>query len=89
VSVYVPLFPPAVPPALQDPAQWERFARLRDRVEHAPDALAEVRTVLAPVEAELWAEADARAEAADAGAMAAFARQAWAPVDDALGRLAV
>src|SRR5437667_5264744 len=57
-GVYVPFFPPAVPAALGDPAQWQRFARLRDRVEADPDALPAVRAVLAPIESDLWAEAD-------------------------------
>ena len=41
-GVFVPFFPPAArPTALTDPAQWQRFARLRDRVEADPDALAD------------------------------------------------
>jgi secernin len=88
-SVYVPVFPPAVPVELRDAAQWARFARLRDRVEHDADALAEVRAKLAPVEAALWAEADALAAAGDPAALAAFAARAWRPVDAALARLAV
>ena len=31
---------------------------MRTRVEHDPDGLADVRSVLQPVEDELWAEAD-------------------------------
>ena len=58
-SVFVPFFPPVVPPLLGDPAQWQRFARLRDRVEGRSGALAVVRSTLAPVEHDLWAEADA------------------------------
>ena len=75
VGVYVPFAPPAVPPVLTDPAQWQRFARLRDRVDTDPAALGTVRAVLAPLERDLWAEAGA----ADAGAR----------VDAALVRLGV
>jgi hypothetical protein len=82
-SVFVPAFPPHVAPELAQPEQWERFARLRERVEADADALAEVRAELAPVEAELWDEADE----CDDGA--AFARHAFAPVDAALRRLRV
>jgi secernin len=87
VSVYVPCFPPAVPAELADAEQWHRFARLRERVEHDGDALAEIRAVLAPVEADLWDEADALA--GDPAAVAAFAGRAWAPVHTALTRLGV
>jgi hypothetical protein len=73
---------------LADPAQWERFARLRDRVEANADALAEVRGVLAPVEADLWDEADTLAPDGPSE-HAAYARRAWKPVDAALTRLAV
>jgi len=88
-SVYVPFFPPSVPPVLTDPAQWARFAALRDRVERDASALAEVRTVLAPVEQELWAEADALVAAGDAGPRTGFGRRAGARVDDALTTLGV
>lgn len=86
-SVYVPVFPPSVPPALAAPATWARFAHLRDRVEADGDALHAVRAVLGPVEAELWDEADA--EAPDPARRATFAAGAWAAVDDALTRLGV
>ncbi len=59
VSVFVPCFPPAAPPAQAHAAHWQRFAALRDRVEHDPDALGVIRARLAPLEAALWAEADA------------------------------
>ena len=87
VSVYVPTFPPAVPSEMRDPAQWERFARLRVRAESEPDALAEIRAVLAPVEADLWDEADALTLKGDPGCFRAYAARAWRPVDAALGRL--
>ncbi|MCU1428734.1 MAG: hypothetical protein JWL83_2734 [Actinomycetia bacterium] len=89
VSVYVPAFPPAVPTQWADPSQWQRFARLRERVEGGSDALAVVRAELAPVEAALWDEADDIASSGDARARAGFAARAWGPVDAALSRLAV
>ena len=88
MSGFVPAFPPYVAPDLARAEQWERFAVLRDRVEHDGAALAEVRAVLAPVEASLWDEADACATGSDAD-RAAFARRAFAPVDTALTRLRV
>ena len=88
-SVYVPCFPPAVAPELADALQWQRFARLRDQVEAAPDRLAEVRSELAVVESELWAEADAAFGSGDRSHLDAFARTAFAPVDTALRRLGV
>ena len=88
-GVFVPFFPPRVPTALGDPARWHRFARLRDRVETEPDALAEVRSVLAPVEDELWAEADESYAAGAHAPLASFAAAASARVDAALGALGV
>jgi secernin len=88
-SVYVPCVPPAVPHEMRDAAQWERFARLRDRVEADGGALAEVRAELAPVEADLWDEADTLAETDDPSVHAGFAARAWRPVDAALRRLGV
>lgn len=88
-SVYVPFFPPAVPAILNDPRQWERFARLRDRVESDVDALASVRRALAPVESELWAAADAAADAGTEHAPADFTLNASRPVDAALTALGV
>ena len=87
VSVYVPAFFDAIPPELSEPAQWDRFRALRDRVEADGGALAEVRAVLGPVEADLWDEADALSTTAAPGALTAFAARAWAPVDAALTRL--
>jgi hypothetical protein len=78
VSVYVPVFPGAVANELADPAQWERFARLRDAVEREPERLASVRAVLDPVEQELWAQAEKLTTASY-----------FAPVDAALHRLGV
>jgi secernin len=102
VSVFVPTFgTDGAAPALADPATWHRFESLRDRVEaaRAADAadagagrdvevLGEVRAVLAPVEAELWDEADAIAER-DPRHQAAWGRGAWPRVDAALTALGV
>jgi hypothetical protein len=88
-SVYVPVFPPAVPGVLTDPAQWQRFARLRDRVEADPDALGIVRAVLAPVERELWEDADAAHATGTQGALAKCTAGASRTVDAALTTLGV
>ena len=75
-SIYVPVFPPhAVPAALGDPAIWARFAALRDYAWQGPDTLAEVRAAVAPLEAELWAEADEIAP--NPTKHAAFVESAW------------
>ena len=89
MSVYIPLFPPAVPDLLRDPGQWRRFALLRDRVEFDVDALEAVRTVLAPVEAELWADADQADQTGERAPTDAFARRASRRVDAALTQLGV
>ena len=87
-SVYVPVFPPAgVPAGIGDPDTWERFARLRDRVERDGDELAEVRGVLGPIEAELWAESDD--SSADPDRRAGFSVTAWPQVDAGLAKLGV
>jgi secernin len=90
VSIYVPCFPPSVPHELRDARQWQRFAALRDRVEHDAGALADVRAQLAVVEDDLWARADAL-DAAPGGASDrdAFAATAYARVDAVLGTLGV
>jgi hypothetical protein len=89
-SVYVPVFPPArVPPELGEAGSWARFARLRDRIDGDGDGneLTEIRAVLAPIEAELWAEADDHC--ADPDRQARFASTAWAAVDAGLRKLGV
>ncbi len=86
-SVYVPVFPPDVPATLAQMSTWQRFARLRDRVEADADALATVHAELASVESALWAEADE--VAAEPTRRAAFPEAAWARVDAALTRLGV
>jgi secernin len=88
-GVFVPLFPPVVPTVLSDPTQWHRFARLRDRVDGSPDALSEVRRVLAPVEVELWGDADAVYATGALGPQHEFARRASARVESALTSLGV
>src|SRR3954469_22506864 len=89
VSVYVPVFAPVVPKILSDPAQWPRFARLRDRVESDANALAAVRTVLAPLERDLWDEADAIDANGTDAARRTFASTATKRVDAALTALGV
>jgi secernin len=89
VGVYVPVFAGASAPELADPAQWDRFEQLRRRVEQRPESLAEVRTALAPVEAQLWHEADGCFDTGALGPLSAFAGRAWKPVADALQTLGV
>jgi secernin len=86
VSVFVPVFPPAsVAGQLADAALWQRLAKLRDRAEMDPDALAEIRAVLDPIEADLWAEADELAHSP--ARWEAFTRAAGSRVDVALRAL--
>jgi secernin len=90
VSVYVPVFPPMrLPAELADGATWARFAALRARVESdsGSAALAEIRSVLAPVETALWEEADDVAGATEREA--AFVPDAWSRVERALTKLSV
>ena len=57
--MFVPLTLGAtVPDVLSSEAAWWRFARLRDRIEHDPEALGPIRAALAPVEAALAEGAD-------------------------------
>jgi secernin len=86
VSVYLPAFPPAaVASELSDSASWARFAVLRDRVERDGSELEAIRAVLAPIEAELWEEADA--SCGDPVRQARFTGGAWRRVDAGLARL--
>jgi hypothetical protein len=87
VSVFVPVFPPHTPAALSEPATWRLFAALRDRAEADEPFLGEVRSVLAPVEAALWREAEDVAPHPEKHA--AFAERAWVQVREALSRLAL
>jgi dipeptidase len=68
-SIYVPAFPstasgppPFVPFELSSADLWHAADALRRRVEEDPEALAQIRRRLDPVEDELWAEADDVAE---------------------------
>jgi hypothetical protein len=86
----MPVFPPhGTPLALADPESWRRFDLLRQRAEQDAEGegLAVIRSVLAPVEVELWEEADA--VAAEPGRQEAFVDSVWTRVDDALRRLGV
>jgi dipeptidase len=89
LGIFVPVFPPAIAAELADPAQWSRCARLRDRVEGAPDGFADVRAALAPVEAELWERADFAFASGTRAALDEFVAGAFAPVDAVLLRLGV
>jgi secernin len=88
-GVFIPFFPPAVPPMLSDPSQWQRFARLRDRVERDRDALREVRDRFAPLETELWVDADAVYAAGVDGRRDELTVRAGQRVDAALTSLGV
>jgi dipeptidase len=57
-SVFVPVHPfdAGVPPELARPNTWQRFALLRDRAESSDDALMGIRSVLGPMEEQLWEE---------------------------------
>jgi hypothetical protein len=88
VSVFVPLFATsAIPTALAEESTWARFTDLRERVEHNGDTLAEIRAVLGPLEADLWARADE--VAAVPRAQSSFVDSAWSRVDGALATLGV
>ena len=88
VSVYVPAFPPAAVTAeLSDPANWSRFAALRERVERDGGELRAIREVLAPIEAQLWEAADE--VCADPDRRARFTAGAWRRVDAGLAELGV
>ena len=89
VSVYIPVFPAVgVPAVLSDPRTWSRFASVRDQAEADPEALAHIRSVLAPVEAALWADADA-IDTSDSDAMRSFTATSCASVDAALTHLSL
>ena len=89
VSVYVPVFPTAgIPSALSDERTWSRFAAARERVEANPDALAEIRAGLSPVEDELWSRADVIV-ATDTNAMQSYTASAFESVEAALAQLSL
>ena len=89
VGVYVPAFRGASAPELAEPEQWDRFEQLRRRVEERPESLADVRAVLAPLETELWQDADDCFKTGGHESLVAFADRAWEPVDNALRGLGV
>ena len=60
---------------------------LRDRVEADPEALGAIRSVLAPVETDLWEQADRAAATGTERAIEEYTASAWAPVEAALRRL--
>jgi hypothetical protein len=69
VSIYLPAFPrtyggppPFVPFELSSEELWRAADTLRQMVEAEPDSLHAIRERLAPVEDELWSEADDVAE---------------------------
>jgi hypothetical protein len=88
-SVYVPFFPPVVPVVLRDPAQWERFAQLRELVETEADGLTRVRAAFDPIERDLWAAADAAFAAGAQEPLAAFTADASKRVASGLSALGV
>ena len=97
VSVFVPTFGvDGLAPELADGATWDRFRRLRDRVEQArategdggSAALTRIRSVLGPIETELWDEAD-RAAATGPADRASWARALWPRVEAGLVALGV
>ena len=64
-SIFVPAFPrtvagppPYIPVELSGEELWHAADQLRAAVEDRPDAMAEVRAALGPVEQELWGDAD-------------------------------
>ncbi len=59
VSPFIPVFPPDhVPRLLGSDRLWHRFARLRDCVDDDAGALAHIRSVIGPLEADLWERAE-------------------------------
>jgi secernin len=69
VSIYLPAFPrtvagppPFVPFELALPRMWEVADALRQLVEDDPNSLDKVRSVLSPLEDQIWQEADAALE---------------------------
>ncbi len=85
MSVFVPVFGTHAPAAVGDPATGHAFAVLWDRAEADADALADIRGVFGPLEAELWAEADTASARPEKHA--AFAEGASRRVAEALSRV--
>lgn len=86
ISIYIPVFPPlGVPRELAGPAKWAKFARLRDIVEADGSQLVRIRAMFAPLESQLWAEADT--VAGDTAAQGEFLSMAWREVERTLDGL--
>jgi len=91
-SVFVPVLlpgvgqPGAVAPALGSDSLWRRFAALGRAVESDPAALGALRSVLGPLEASLWDEAEALGT--DVGRWRRFAHGVDARLTSALDGLA-
>jgi len=85
-SVYVPVFPGAVPPELGRPELARAAFALRDLAESDPGALGAIRSRLDPLERELWEEADSLV--GDQAGQGAFCLRAGRRVAEALAGLA-
>ena len=89
-SVFVPVFPPlGVAPELARPELWAAFEALRPAVE-GPDgaaALAAIRSVLGPLERDLWDEADSCAAPGRHTERTAFVATVGSRVEDGLRRI--
>lgn len=88
-GVYVPFLFPDAPAVLADRSTVARFAALRELVESDHSRLAEVRRVLDPLEAELWARFDETVDHPEAPAVAVTGERAAAGIDAALTTLGV
>jgi secernin len=85
-SIFVPAVFPEVPSVLASEETWRRFDDLRRRAEAQAAELVAIRTVLAPLEHELWSEAEAL-DPHDGATARRFAAAASARVAAALDRL--
>jgi len=89
VSVYVPVVVRTpLPPELGDERTWQLVAGLRDRVEADGTRLGQIRSVLDPLETDLWLEASSL-DADDPVANTAWEASAGRRVLATLERLAV
>ena len=79
--------PAHVPDALARPGTWQRFRALRDRVDADHEILRDVRAVFAPLEAQLWDQADAASHTGLERELARVVATAWREVDAALVQL--
>jgi hypothetical protein len=84
VTPFVPVFlPGGVPAELGSAELWRAFARLRDLVEEDGSRLEAVRSVVGPLEDELWEEADEVAHDPSPERVARLAGVAGARLSDA------